>query len=113
MSLIVLVLMASFIIGKHLFLEVAPCSKAHRLKDWVPPREGVLKFNVDRAARGKLGLAGTGGVLWKSLGDVLAMFSKHVGIMESNELEVLAILEALQFFLPCSTGNWWWRVILF
>lgn len=26
---------------------------------------------------------------------ILVMFSKHVGLMESNEVEVLAILEAL------------------
>ena len=31
-------------------------------------------------------------------GIVLALFSKHVGCMESNEVEVLAILEAIRIF---------------
>lgn len=31
---------------------------------------------------------------------VLAMFSKHVGILECNEAEVLAISIALQIFVP-------------
>lgn len=39
----------------------------------------------------KLGLAGVGGVRHNSQGVVLAMFSKHVGCIESNEAEVLAI----------------------
>lgn len=61
----------------------------------MPPREGELKFNVDRATRGKLGCIG--GAFWNSLGVVVALFSKHMGIMESNETKVLAILEALRF----------------
>ena len=47
-------------------------------------------------ATGKPGLAGVGGVLCDSHGTVWALFSKHVCSMESNEVEVGAILEALR-----------------
>ena len=53
-----------------------------------------LKFNADAEARGKLGLAVIGGMLHNSDGIFLALFSKHVGCMESNEVE-LANLEVL------------------
>lgn len=54
---------------------------------WSPPPLDSLKFNVD----GKPGPAGIGGVLCNSNGEVLFMFSKNVGICDSNEPEVLAI----------------------
>lgn len=57
----------------------------------------VLKFNVDGASRGKPGPMGIKCVLHNSKGEVLLMFSKHVGICDSNLVEVLAILEALRF----------------
>lgn len=41
---------------------------------------------------------GHGLVLHNSAGVVLIMFSKHVSCMESNEAEVVAILEAFQIF---------------
>ncbi|XXG74166.1 hypothetical protein AAC387_Pa07g2955 [Persea americana] len=65
---------------------------------WAPPNVGLLKFNVDGAAKGKPEPAGIGGVLRNSGGLVLVMFSKHVGTMESNRVEVLAILEAVRIF---------------
>ena len=37
----------------------------------------MFKFNIDGAMRGNLGLAGIGGVLWNSKGEILFMFSKH------------------------------------
>lgn len=40
-----------------------------------------------------------GGVLRNSNGEVLLLFSKNVGVKESNEAKVLVILEALQFLL--------------
>lgn len=54
----------------------------------------MLKFNIDEAARGKSGPAGIGGFLLNDKGVVLYMFSKQVEIRDSNEVEVLAILEA-------------------
>ena len=71
---------------------------------WIPPLTGILKFNVNGAARGKLGLAGIGGVLLNDKGEVLLMFPKSVGIRDSNEVEVLAILEAFQIFLASFHG---------
>ena len=55
----------------------------------------MFKFNVDSNARDKLGLAEIEGVLRNSKGDVLFMFSKYVGVCNSNKAEVLAILEAI------------------
>ena len=61
-----------------------------------------LKFNVDGTARGKPGLTGIDGVLRNSEGIVLAVFSKHVGCMESNEGEVLAIVHAIRMYVSSS-----------
>lgn len=47
------------------------------------------------APSGTLGLAGTGGVLPKEKGEVLISFFKSIGVKDSNEEGVLAILEAL------------------
>lgn len=52
---------------------------------WVPPLGSDFKFNVDGVARGKPDLVGVGGVLRNGLGNVLVLFSKNVGCMESNE----------------------------
>lgn len=43
--------------------------------------------------RGKCGLAGIGGVLRNGKGSILIMFSKHIGICDCNEMDVLVILE--------------------
>ena len=70
-------------------------AKKKRKASWLSPL-GAFNFNVDGASRGKPGLASIGGVLRNHKGEVLYMFSKHVGIKDSNEMEVLTILEA-----PC------------
>ena len=62
------------------------------------PLFGVLKFNVAGEARGKPSSAGIGSALRNYKGEVLHIFSKHVGIKDSNEAEVLAILEALHIY---------------
>ena len=79
--------------------------KVKKVVLWAPPNVGVLKFNVDGAAKGKPGPAGIGGVLHDSGGLVLVMFSKHVGTMESNEAEVLAILEVVRIFASSSFNS--------
>lgn len=57
-----------------------------------PPLAGI---NVGRVDRGKPGPQGIAGVLLNEEGEVLCMFSKHVGVKYSNEAVVLAILEVL------------------
>lgn len=79
------------------------CSSCGRRKirreiAWITPPVGVMKFNVLGASRGKPGPAGLLGVLRNCKDDILFLFSKNVGINESNEVEVLARLEALWLF---------------
>ena len=78
---------------------------------WSTPPVGTLKFNVDSASRVKSGPAGVRGVPRNSNCEALLMLSKNVGVCDSNEAEVLAILEAL-----CSPKvlvvGFLWKVIL-
>lgn len=47
---------------------------------WSPPLPGVLEFNVDGVARGKIGPLGIGGVLHNMEGLTFIFFSELVGI---------------------------------
>ncbi|KAL4347296.1 hypothetical protein GQ457_17G024020 [Hibiscus cannabinus] len=60
-----------------------------------PPPCGVLKFNVDGSTRGKPGPASCGGVLRDDHGQILALFSGPLGVLESNDAEIRAICHAL------------------
>lgn len=71
--------------------------KVRNSSSW-SPHAGAFIFNVDGAIRGKPGPDDIGGMLQNNKGEVLFMFSKHVGVCKSNEAEVFAILEALQCF---------------
>ena len=73
-------------------------AKKKRKVSWLSPPFVVFKLNVDGAARGKTRLVGIGGALRNHKGEVVHMFSKHVGMKYSNEAEVLAILEALHIY---------------
>lgn len=73
-------------------MKMGVSMKKKKKKSWCSPPFGALKFHVDGAARGKQGLASIRGILRNYKGNVLNMFSKHVGIKDSNEAEVLAIL---------------------
>ncbi|KAK3190293.1 hypothetical protein Dsin_029854 [Dipteronia sinensis] len=79
------------------------------IKDWVHPLVDTFKFNVDGSARGSPGLVGIGGVLRDSYGKVLCMFSFCVGIMDSNNAELLAIKKAVG--ISCSEPSFRGRVI--
>lgn len=46
---------------------------------WVKPNLGFFKFNVDGAARDKLGPADIGGVIHDCRGDMVGCFSESVG----------------------------------
>lgn len=69
-------------------------SKEKKYVSWRLPSIGSSKFNVDGAARGKPSSVRIG-VLRNCKRDALFMFSKNVGVKNSNEAKVLAILEAL------------------
>eukprot|EP00268_Persea_americana_P056466 TRINITY_DN6662_c1_g4_i1.p1 TRINITY_DN6662_c1_g4~~TRINITY_DN6662_c1_g4_i1.p1 ORF type:complete len:118 (-),score=15.06 TRINITY_DN6662_c1_g4_i1:217-570(-) len=78
--------------------------KEKRSIPWSLPPYEVLKFNVDGALRSKPGPTGIGGVLRNSKGDVVLMFSKHVGVCDSTKAEVLAILKGLRLFSTRYSG---------
>ena len=65
---------------------------------WKAPPLGSLKFNVDGSARGKPGPAGIGGVLRDCMAATKVVFSKAIGVADSNVAELLAIREALRIF---------------
>ena len=70
---------------------------------WDCPVPDYLKFNVDGSVRGKPGPAGIGGVLRDCNASVKAIFSKHIGEVDSNMAELLAVREALRLFV---TTRW-------
>lgn len=53
-----------------------------------------MLWNVDGSSRGKLGLAGIGGVFRDDQGEIKAFFSVSVGMKDSNVAQVLAIVYA-------------------
>ncbi|GLU10942.1 hypothetical protein SLE2022_277170 [Rubroshorea leprosula] len=75
-------------------------SKKSRISShWSAPNFGCVKFNVDSYSIGKLGLAGIGGVLRNEGGLVIGLFSRSIGVVDSNVAELVAICEALEMFL--------------
>ncbi|OMO55420.1 hypothetical protein COLO4_36005 [Corchorus olitorius] len=67
--------------------------------EWSLPTPGQLKFNVDGAARGPPGEAGIEGILRDDSGCTRLIFSKTIGIADSNMAEILAIKEAFLVFV--------------
>lgn len=59
----------------------------------------VLKFHVEGAPTGKPGPTNISVVLCNYRRDVLMMFYKNIGVKDSNEEEVMAILEALRMLV--------------
>ncbi|XVF82519.1 hypothetical protein PTKIN_Ptkin16aG0055800 [Pterospermum kingtungense] len=80
-----------------------PSVKGPRSALWATPSQGCMKFIVDGAAKGKPGPAGIGGVLRDDKGMVKLVFSKPVGVMDSNLAELLAAREA---FIIYSDSQW-------
>lgn len=58
----------------------------------------MFKFNINSAARSKLGPAGNGGALQNSNDKVIFMYYKNVGGCNYSEVEVLAILKFFEKF---------------
>ncbi|XVE88825.1 hypothetical protein DITRI_Ditri19aG0099600 [Diplodiscus trichospermus] len=65
---------------------------------WEKPAVGCLKFNVDGSEKGQPGSASIGGVLRDHDANIKLVFSKSVGVADSNLAEVLAIREAFVIF---------------
>lgn len=66
--------------------------------EWCKPAAGVLTFNVDGSSLEKRGPTGIGGILRNHGGVELIRFSKSVGIVDSNEAELLAVRESSLIF---------------
>ncbi|XVF66465.1 hypothetical protein PTKIN_Ptkin10aG0038000 [Pterospermum kingtungense] len=64
---------------------------------------GILKFNVDGAARGCPRPASIEGILRDSSHKVLGNFNKSVDIVDSNLTKLLAVKEAIGIF---SASQW-------
>ena len=83
-----------YIAASNLSFNVQPKSPK-TITFWCPSPSGFMKFNVNGSVKGKPGPSRIGGVLRDELGVVKGIFSKAVGVMDSNQAELLAILEAL------------------
>ncbi|KAK3218153.1 hypothetical protein Dsin_012123 [Dipteronia sinensis] len=81
------------------------CVETHGTKKaahevWTTPLLGSLKFNVDGSVRGYPSMAGICGVLRNNNGKVLCIFSKWIGIQDSNTAEILAIRKDVACVFP-------------
>ena len=65
---------------------------------WLPPASDALKFYVDGSSKRKPGPTGIGGVLKDSKAATKLVFSKAIGLADSNVAELLAVREALSLF---------------
>ena len=66
---------------------------------WSSPPSGFMKFNVDGTSLVKPGPVGIGGVLEDNLAVIKIVFSKSIGVADSNVAELLAVREAMHIFL--------------
>ncbi|OMO71317.1 hypothetical protein CCACVL1_18294 [Corchorus capsularis] len=92
------------------FIRVSECiqidsvgGKKRPHLDWFTPNNGQLKFNVDGTTKWQPGEAGIGGILRDESGSTKVVFSKPIGLADSNLAELLAIKEA---FLIFAASNW-------
>ncbi|XVF41643.1 hypothetical protein PTKIN_Ptkin01aG0296500 [Pterospermum kingtungense] len=81
-------------------IEVASLRKTI---SWDCPPEGTLKFYIDGSALEQPGLAGIGGILRDDNSRTKIVFSKSIGVVDSNFADLLAIREALTLFISSST----------
>ena len=66
---------------------------------WKRPPLNSLKFNINGSVRGKPRSAGIGGVLRDCKAAVKVVFSKFIGVTDSNVAELLAVRKALKLFV--------------
>ena len=72
------------------------------VRSWNSPPSGFMKFNVDGSSVGKSRPASIGGVLRDNLTAVKIVFSKSIGVADSNVAGLLAVREAMHIFLSSS-----------
>ena len=77
--------------------------KIRAVLQWSKPPIGFLKFNVDGLAIDKPGPTGIGEVLRDDFENVKIVFSKAVGIIDSNLAELLAVRET---FIVFAVSKW-------
>ncbi|XP_010671209.1 uncharacterized protein LOC104888075 [Beta vulgaris subsp. vulgaris] len=65
-------------------------------KEWIPPQNGALKWNVDASVNIASSSSAIGGVLRNCEGQFLCVFSSPIPFMEINCAEILAIHHALK-----------------
>ncbi|XVF27284.1 hypothetical protein REPUB_Repub14bG0093500 [Reevesia pubescens] len=85
------------------YLSITVMSKQRKSGHcWEAPPQGFLKFNVARSSKGKPDPTGFGRVLRDDKG-IIKLFSKNIGRADSNDVEMLAVKEAVVMF---AVSNW-------
>ena len=64
-----------------------------------------MKFNIDGALKGNLGVAGFGGVLRDDNGCILSIFHCHLGRATNNLAELMALEHCLEFLKQNNLQN--------
>ena len=75
------------------------------ITSWKHPSANAMKFNVDGSSKRKPGPIGIGGVLKDSSAVVKIVFSKPIGMANSNVAELLAVREAMCIFVSSKWIN--------
>lgn len=80
-------------------IKLTTASPKIRTAVWLPPEPGLIKVNVDGAAKGCPRICGVGGIFRNYRNEILGFSSKNIGMGFAFEAEVRAIHEAIQFCL--------------
>ncbi|XVF82563.1 hypothetical protein PTKIN_Ptkin16aG0059600 [Pterospermum kingtungense] len=86
-----------------LILLISKSNRQH--SSWIALAPGFVKFNVDGSSFGKPGSTSIGGIPRDSAGCTLIKFAKYVGIVDSNEAELLALRKAFMLFISSKWDN--------
>lgn len=72
---------------------------------WQPPPPGFLKFNIDGASKGNLGVVGYGGVIRDEQGNIKVIFHSHLGKATNNMAELMALEQCLEILMEINLHN--------
>ncbi|XVF06771.1 hypothetical protein REPUB_Repub06bG0079500 [Reevesia pubescens] len=75
-----------------------PAKNIRPMSSWEAPLPGFLKFNVDGSTLEKPGDASIMVVICNEFGTCLLIFSRSIGIVDSNVAEFLVVKEAFSIF---------------